>query len=354
MPELQFVFQPGVYSTPGEVGDLGEILDSMWGAAPAGSTVYAASAFVDQNGVLPFVKRLKAHSSKGGFVRCFFGASPGQAMASRQAVTELLNSDARVFLLNRKKIFHSKLYGVAGEEDELVVSSGNFTGNGLALNIESSVRISGKTLATAKFTWKQWERRLTNSFEWYEATLARIANPQDPAFKLTFDETHARPATVAEENGEGDEVLVYTLNPTDVNRIQDPDYTGTAYFWLSRYSSGYFPPLQMRSRPGAIKTFSADINVDFLDIGKKKQVRVTFEAYNNLDFRLGVGPLRATGVAAKGDMAVLDRVGHRDYRLRIIDGTSKEAKRIRPYLIHKAGHRGKRYGMVPRKLIKKL
>lgn len=351
MVDFRFTLQPSIYNAPdGSGSDLATLLESLWSRTPPTSTIYVAAGFVDQNGVLPFVKTFKKHVELGGRVRCFFGGSAGQNMAGRQAVQELLSSGAEVSLLNRKKIFHVKMYGTLSDtQQELILSSGNLTGNGIALNVESSVVIGPMYLSAAGFSWQTWEQRVRSSFEWHPLSLR---DPDNPGWRLTYDETHGRIGG-QDEDGSDDisEALVFTLSPIDVARVLTRNYPGTQYFWLSRYTAGYFPPLLPRSRPSAKKTFSTDVTVDFIDVRKKEQVSVTFEAYNNLDFRLGTGPLKGTGVANAGDVAVLDRVGEREYRLRVMNQHSVKARRLLPYLINFVGHKGKRYGFVPRKMV---
>lgn len=355
MRDVEFVFQPDSAYATSTHKDLAHLIDESWADAPRASTIYAASAFVDSNGVLPFVKRLREHVNDGGEVKCFFGGSASQSMLSRQAAEELLNNGAQLYVLNRKKIFHAKMYGFSGGGQELIVTSGNWTGNGIGLNAESSLRMRGETLERSGFDWEEWEAALLDRFDWYAMTEAALADPDDPGWRLTFDERRRRPADLIEEDEASDEVLAFSLSKNDVNRIQDPEYPGTAYFWLSRYNAGYFPPLEVRNRPDTrLRTFSTTINVDFLDVRIKKEVTVTFEAYNNLDFRLLVGPLRATGVAAEGDIVILDRIGERDYRLKIMAEGSRDAERLRPYLVNLIGNRGKRWGMVPRKALRRL
>ena len=41
----------------------------------------------------------------------------------------------------------------------------------------------------------------------------------------------------------------------------------------------------------------------FVDIDREVEVRVTFEAENNLDFRLGTGPLRHSKLVESGDIS---------------------------------------------------
>jgi len=74
--------------------------------------------------------------------------------------------------------------------------------------------------------------------------------------------------------------------------------------------------------------------------------RVTFEAENNLDFRLGTGPLRYTKLAAEGDVAAISRIGDAEYELRIFRRGSREYEALLPYTVTNIGHRGKRYGYI--------
>ncbi|MGA8512862.1 MAG: restriction endonuclease [Thermoplasmata archaeon] len=352
MADFEYILQPGIFSAPDVPGaDLQMFLEKIWVSSPADVTFYVASGFVDQNGVLPFVKTFKQHVDGGGQVRCFFAGSAGQNMAGQQAVEELLSVGAEVALLNRRKIFHVKMYGChSSSGEESVLSSGNFTGNGLALNVESSARFGRRPLSDAGFSWQTWEDRLRAAFDWHKLSLGDRAAP---GWKLTYDETHGRVGAPEDDAAEesASEVLVFTLSKIDVARIQDPDYRGTQYFWLSRYTVGFFPPLVNRNRPGAKKTFSTDVNVDFVNVGVVQDVSVTFEAYNNLDFRLGTGPLRKTKIAKEGDLAVLQRLGDKNYRLKVLNAKSREALRLLPYLINFIGARGKRYAFVPTRLV---
>ena len=74
--------------------------------------------------------------------------------------------------------------------------------------------------------------------------------------------------------------------------------------------------------------------------------RVTFEAENNLDFRLGTGPLRGSRAAASGDLAVISRTSEESYELRIARQGTHLFDLLAPYAINFIGHRGKRYGYI--------
>ncbi len=73
---------------------------------------------------------------------------------------------------------------------------------------------------------------------------------------------------------------------------------GSQYFWLSKDSLDFFPALNTPNHRGTKPTYSATITMNFMDINTVEDVRVTFEAGNNLDFRLGTGPLRYTQSAS--------------------------------------------------------
>ena len=84
--------------------------------------------------------------------------------------------------------------------------------------------------------------------------------------------------------------------------------------------------------------------IDLNEIDDK--CRVTFEAENNLDFRLGTGPLRYSRLVAAGDLAAISRVGETSYELRLYRHTSSEYAALMPYTVHLIGHQGKQYGYI--------
>ena len=75
-------------------------------------------------------------------------------------------------------------------------------------------------------------------------------------------------------------------------------------------------------------------------------VRVTFEADNNLDFRLGTGVLRGTGLARAGDVAAISRIGESSYELRLFRQETPIASQLAAHAVNFIGNRGKRYGFV--------
>lgn len=351
---ISFSLQPVVYTTDPTKDTLQSHLDKMWGEAPSGSTATIVAGFGNLNGVLPFVKSLKK-IAESGEVLAFFGAATGQRMASIQLVCELLTLGATVNLLTRKKIMHAKLYGLEQSGNAaLIVSSGNFTGSGIALNVEASLYVDGDELEKMDFSWPDVRQELLATFNWTTLTPGDLEDDKHPGWKLVFDEESADPRSM-ETWVEGDEVLGMTLSPTDVNRVTGKQKLGTQYFWLSRFVAGFFPPLtDLPDKSDAKRTFKTTVNVDFLDLGEAADMTVTFEAYNNLDFRLLTSPLKGTNVAEEGDMMLLRRVDERKYHLRIIRKGSKDFARLIPYLVHSIGIKEKRYGWVPLALAKPL
>ena len=87
---------------------------------------------------------------------------------------------------------------------------------------------------------------------------------------------------------------------------------------------------------------------------KKKEERVTYEAENNLDFRLGTGALRGTNIAFEGDMAALTRLSEKDYELRIFQIGTPIFLELQKYAINFIGHMGKRYGYIDNETFNKI
>jgi hypothetical protein len=77
-----------------------------------------------------------------------------------------------------------------------------------------------------------------------------------------------------------------------------------------------------------------------------RQAKVTFEADNNLDFRLGTGALRYTKVANESDLALISRVSEYDYELRIVKDTTKHHALFLKYATTFIGNNGKRFGYI--------
>jgi len=85
-----------------------------------------------------------------------------------------------------------------------------------------------------------------------------------------------------------------------------------------------------------------------------KETRVTFEAGNNVDFRLGTGPLRYTKVAQEEDIAAITRRANAVYELKIIKKDTDKYVQLQSFMINFIGHRGKKYGYIPNENFDKI
>ena len=258
----------------------------------------------------------------------------------------MLDCGAAVHIVNRKRLLHAKCYGTrTSQGDSLVVTSGNFTGPGMSQNVEMSVLLEPVSTAAMKFSWSDlMGNMLGQKWDFYQPTLADL---KAPAWQLLYDEQAAEIKL-----DDTDEVtMLLRLSHADTARINAAEGTsaslGTQYFWLSKDCYDFFPPLTIRNERGHKATYSCLINMNYIDLGVVADAcRVTFEAENNLDFRLGTGPLRYTGIAAEGDVAAISRVGEKNYELRIFREGSREHARLMPYAVNFIGHQGKKYGYI--------
>ncbi len=183
---------------------------------------------------------------------------------------------------------------------------------------------------------------MAQRWDFYKPTLTKL---EAPAWNLLYDE-QATDITL----DDSDEVtMVLLLSHADTARINAAPGTdadkGTQYFWLSKDCYDFFPPLTIRNERGHKATYSCLINMHYVDLHlEDPECRVTFEAENNLDFRLGTGKLRNTRVVQEGDLAAISRVGDTDYEMRLFRRGSHQYKALSPYAIHFIGHQGKKYG----------
>src|SRR5262249_26473103 len=85
----------------------------------------------------------------------------------------------------------------------------------------------------------------------------------------------------------------------------------------------------------------------YIDLGiEDPECRVTFEAENNLDFRLGTGRLRYTRWVREGDLAAISRLAESEYELRLFSSGTPPFRALLPYAVHFIGHQGKQYGYI--------
>jgi len=345
---IDFSLHPNVYAT-GEPKGLVHMLERVWvrEQRPGDGTMYVVSAFGNHNGAVRFLETFNHHVRAGGKVVSVFAGSTAQRLTSKQLVKAMLEAGADVNIVNRKRLLHAKCYGsTQAAGDSLVVTSGNFTGPGMSLNVESSVLLPSDILRASGFAWSNVITSLLR--QPWDVHRPTLANQSAPAWKLLYDEFDRE--LVLDETEET--TLLVLLGHADTARIQARPGTtegkGTQYFWLSRDCFSFFPPLTIRNVRGSKATFSCLVRLRYIDLAGRvdEECRVTFEAENNLDFRLGTGLLRYTKLANSGDIAAISRIGERDYELRIVRTRTREHSQLMPHLVNFIGHRGKRYGFI--------
>lgn len=343
---FNFTVHPNVYS-PGSFTGLRPMLEKIWvsNLTPGDGTIYIVSGFSNFNGGARFYKTFKEHTEEGGEIVVYLGGSTSQRLSSKQVVEALLECGADVHLINRKRLLHAKCYGTDNSLGQsLIVSSGNFTAPGMSQNIEASLLVEPDHLEAGEFSWADLRVQL-DSQRW-DVYRPSLADKSAPAWKLLYDET---PSKVVLDESEKETIIVI-LGSADTARIQankgDKAGSGSQYFWLSKDCFDFFPPLTIRNNRGWKGTFSTKIELNYVDLGIVKTERVTFEAENNLDFRLGTGALRYSKLAKEGDLACLTRTGEEEYDLRIINQAHPQYEILKSYAINFIGHKGKKYGYI--------
>ncbi|WP_202923647.1 phospholipase D-like domain-containing protein [Pontibacter fetidus] len=324
------------------------MLEQVWvrDREPGDGTNYIISGFSNYNGGVRFYEIFKQHIDNGGQCIAILGGSTSQRLSSIQVVEQLLEVGCKVYLINRKRILHAKCYGFStNNEQGVVISSGNFTGPGMSQNIEASMLVKGSHVQELNFSWNDLiNNMLSQNWSIYEPTLADRTHP---AWQLLYDEIGT---SVRLEDAQ-EVTMLLTLSHADTARIQAAPGTtagkGTQYFWLSKDSYDFFPALTIRNERGHKATYSALINMNYVDLGiVDNECRVTFEAENNLDFRLGTGKLRYSRIARSGDLAAITRISEFDYELRVLPIGSNAYTELLPYAVNFIGHQGKRYGYI--------
>lgn len=352
---IEVTVHPNVYATGPSKG-LIHLLEKVWVREhmPGSGTLHIVSGFANYNGGVRFYETFRHHTEGGGRIKAVFSGSTSARLTSKQVVEEMLRCGATVHVVNRKRLLHAKCYGVQGDDgDSLIVTSGNFTGPGMSQNVEMSALLDKPTTATANFSWGvMMEGLLNQQWEYYQPTLADLAAP---GWSLLYDET--APTIVLDDTEEV--TIVLRLGHSDTARINaDPGTNaarGTQYFWLSKDCYGFFPPLTIRNQRGSKATYACLVTMRYIDLGiEDSECRVTFEAENNLDFRLGTGQLRGTGIAQEGDLALITRVAESVYETRIAREGSVLFNRFSPYATTYIGHQGKRYGYIANNEFRRL
>jgi hypothetical protein len=360
----EFLLQPSLYQT-GPNGDLFSVLDALWKnpSEPGyvNGTYYIVSGFGTHNGGVRFFEKFRHHIANGGRVRALLGGSRSMRLTSRQLVAGLIDCGVEVTTVNRNRILHAKLYGTrdSSGDQRLVTTSGNFTWPGMKLNLESVVSLDVTSTAALSFSWEELFDAVTSSTS-LNFNVGDF-DPADPVWSLFYDELAGRRFGAPPEEvdvDEGLQAMVLTLSHADTARINalpgTPAYRGSQYFWLSKDSYDFFPPLTIRNATGSKATYSTMVEIAFLDLGATHECRVTFEAENNLDFRLGTGPLRGTNIATEGDMAVILRTGELSYQLAMVRAGTNEFFALSPYATTFIGHMGKRVGFAPKNEVNRI
>lgn len=353
---MKFSIHPNVYATHDKFAGLRSMLEDIWvrSHTPGDGTLYIISGFANFNGGARFYRSFKEHTEAGGRIVAFLGGSTSQRLSSKNVVEALLDCNAEVTLVNRKRLLHAKCYRkVTSQGQSLVVTSGNFTGPGMAQNVEASISIGDAEVTNSGFNWPDVASKLQDqSWLTYHPSLNDLS---DPAWTLLYDET---PSGLRIDETE-ELTLLVTLGHADTARIQAAPGTnagkGSQYFWISKDSFDFFPPLTIRNERGIKGTLSALITMHYPQLETvDTKCRVTFEAENNLDFRLGTGRLRYTGIAAPGDLACISRIGEDVYELRIIGQDSSNYDDLRRYATSYIGHQGKQYGYIDNPVFERI
>lgn len=340
---LNYSVHPEVYRTNPQYKGLINMLEGVWVREhePGEGTMYIISGFANYNGGVRFFSVFENHINAGGRVVAILAGKTSQRLSSFQIVEKLLELGVEVHVVNRNRLLHMKCYGVAAEDrNSLVVTSGNFTGPGMSQNVEASVMITGDHFGDMNFSWPNLENNLLNQrWDYYRPSLD---NRDAPAWRLLYDEVGGE--IVLDDTQRS--TLIITLSASDTSSIDGRITVGTQYFWLSRYSYDFFPALTILNTRGRKRTYSTMITVHYIDLNETDECRVTFEAENNLDFRLGTGKLKGTNLATTGDMAAISRIGEAEYELRIYHRGTDTYDRLREYAINHIGNRGKVYGYI--------
>jgi hypothetical protein len=176
-----------------------------------------------------------------------------------------------------------------------------------------------------------------------------------PAWKLLYDE---RQEDVLKEDTQLMSMILI-LGHADTVRIManqgSTESKGSQYFWLSKDCFDFFPPLTILNERGYKTTNSCLINLHYADIGLTEyDSRVTFEAGNNVDFRLGTGKLRYTKIANQGDIAVVTRISDYNYIIKIFRKDTNEYKQLKPYATTYIGNQGKMIGYLNNERLKNI
>ena len=348
---FEFMVQPDVYATNSH-RTLGDLLEEIWikKSTLGRGTIYIVSGFANFNGAVPFISHFNKHIEGGGEVFAIFGGSLNQSLTSKQLVVELLKIGVRVYLVNWNQLMHMKCYGYShGSFESLVISSGNFTSAGLSKNVESSVYFDNKLISKSNFSWDKFESDMI-TFSW-ELHRCSLNKPNESYWNLLYDENASKSKThTSPIESVNLQTMVMTLSPTDTNRILankgDNAGKGSQYFWLTKSCIDFFPALTIQNKRGVKRTYSAEIELEYIDLNISNWEKITLEAENNLDFRLGTGKLRYTKIAKPEDLVCISRLDEMKYELRIVGKGNPLYSKLLKFAIHPIGNKGKIFGYI--------
>lgn len=343
----QFTLHPNVYST-NRANGLIKLLEDIWSDKTilGNGTIYIISGFGNYNGGVRFYPLFLEHVRRGGKIIAFFGGSTSQRLTSEQVVEQLLKCGAEVNIVNRKRLLHAKCYGFKNDTiNRLIVTSGNFTGPGMSQNVEAAISLDTETVDEMNFSWDDVINNM-NSQGW-DIYKPSLTDKTDPAWRLLYDEVRMK----VDLDDTQEVTMILKLGHADTARIQADAGTkaseGTQYFWLSKDCFDFFPALTIPNKRGTKSTYSTIINMNYIDLGViDNKCRVTFEAENNLDFRLLTGKLRGTKLAEQNDIATITRKNENEYELRIIKVNDSRYNELERHAINLIGHQGKKYGFI--------
>ncbi len=191
---MEFLFQPGVYATSSSTGTtLLDMLERMWLPEhhTGEGTFYIISGFANYNGGLRFYPSFSKHTDRGGRIFAIISGSSTRQLSSLQVAEALLGCGADLFVVNRKRLLHAKCYGTANKHgQELIVTSGNFTGQGMSQNAESSIKLTQNDVAAMGFSWEQLLSGIfTQGWDIYNLKKSDTKRKRNPGWALLYDET---------------------------------------------------------------------------------------------------------------------------------------------------------------------
>jgi len=352
---MQFALHPNIYAT-GHHRGLRALLEEIWirSLRPGEGAIYILTGFANYNGGARFYRTFREHTERGGTIVAVVGGSTTQRTTSRQVAQALLDCGATLYVTNRRSLMHAKCYGSSTPAGQnLIVSSGNFTGPGMSRNVEAALHAGPEATQSMGFSWEPLIEGILHQNWQIHQPLA--IEETHPVWTLLYDET---PGDILIDQTDL-ATMVLTLGRSDTARILASPGTnaslGSQYFWLSKDCFDFFPPLTIRNERGYKGTLSSIIALEYVDLGEvDDSCRVTFEAENNQDFRLGTGRLRNSRLARPGDLACVTRLSETQYQLRIVPSTSHLFGELDHHATNYVGHREKRYGFIPNDLFHQM